>query len=62
MTIILKTMNDLQIKIVSNGWVITDRYGIQTVYTNSLEFIEAVALKTLSMEQSKNISLREIHE
>jgi hypothetical protein len=55
-------MSDLQIKIVSNGWVITDRYGIQTVYTNSLEYIEAVALKTLSMEQSKNISLREIHE
>lgn len=55
-------MNDLQIKKVQNGWVITDRYGIQTVYTDPLEYIEAVAFKTLSMEQCKNISLREINE
>lgn len=55
-------MNDLQIKKVQNGWVITDRYDIQYVYTDPLQFIEAIALKTLSMEQRKNISLKEIHE
>ena len=55
-------MNDLQIKTVSNGWVITDRYGIQYVYTDPVDFIRAVATSTLSMEQAEKLILRRLVE
>ena len=55
-------MNDLQIKIVSNGWIITDRYGFQTVFINPLDFLKAVTTRTLSMEQREKLILREVIE
>jgi hypothetical protein len=55
-------MNDLQIKKVQNGWVITDRYGIQSVYTDPVTFIRAVATSTLSMEQAEKLILRRLIE
>lgn len=55
-------MNDLQITIVTNGWIITDRNGIQSVYTDSETFLRAVATRTLTMEQAEKLILREIVE
>lgn len=55
-------MYDIQIKKVSNGWVITDRYGIQSVYTDPVAFIRAVATSTLSMEQAEKLILRRLVE
>ena len=53
---------DLQIKTVSNGWVITDRYGIQSVYTDPVAFIKAVMTSTLSMEQAEKLILQRLVE
>ena len=58
----LKIMNDLQIRIVSNGWIITDRYGFQTVFVDPLDFLKAIATRTLSMEQREKLILRELVE
>lgn len=55
-------MNDLQIRIVSNGWIITDRYGFQTVFVDPLDFLKAVSTRTLSMEQREKLILRELVE
>ena len=56
----LKNMNDLQIKVAINGWVITDRYGIQSVYTDPESFIRAVATRTLTLEQAEKLILQEV--
>jgi putative protein kinase ArgK-like GTPase of G3E family len=55
-------MNDLQIKVATNGWVITDRYGIQSVYTDPEAFIRAVATRTLTLEQAEKLILQEVIE
>ena len=51
-------MNDIQIKMVCNGWVVTDRYGSQFAYTDPLSFIESIATRTLSMEQRNSIIIK----
>lgn len=55
-------MNDLQIRIVTNGWIITDRYEIQSVYTDPEAFIRAVATRTLTLEQAEKLILQEVIE
>lgn len=55
-------MHDLQIKIATNGWVITDRYGIQSVYTDPEAFIRAVATRMLDIEQAEKLILQKVIE
>lgn len=55
-------MNDLHIKITTNGWIITDRYGIQSVYIDPEAFIRAVATRTLTLEQAEKLILQEVIE
>ena len=55
-------MQDLQIKIVSNGWIVTTRNGTQLVYTKPIDLIEAIALKALSMEERKSITIKQIYD
>ena len=53
-------MQDLQIKIVSNGWIITNRIGTQIVFIDSKKFIEAVMSHTLDMEARDKLAIIEV--
>lgn len=50
-------MNDIKIKIVANGWILEDRYGVQFVYKDPKELVERIMLWALTIEQREKLTL-----
>lgn len=40
----------INIETVFNGWIVTDNYGIKTVYTDSVAYLKAIVLITVDQD------------